>query len=594
MQFTSTRALDALDVTIPNGVTGLVGANGAGKTTLISLVLGLLKPTTGSISVLGLDPDADGPELRAMIGYGPERNVFPDDLRAYDFVRHLAEVKGLPRDEARSRASDSLYLVGLGEERFRALGTMSTGQRQRVKLAQAIAADPRLIVLDEPTDGLDPVQRDEMLNIIVQVNRDFGIDVMLSSHVLEEVERVCDHVVALAEGRLVAQGSMAELAGASGGIELELVELLDRPTSIDDVAALLTAAGAGVRRSGATLSVVGMPDDDLFDLAAQSVARAGARIRKLGQHRRSLDDIFAGSVGRRIGAVVSGRGDAQIVERGFQRYEGRRSGVPGAIRSVSWEGIRATLGLGRPARTKIFPVIAVVIAYVPAIVFVGIAVLIPGDILEPEEVADYPGYYGFIILAIVLFAALVAPEVLVSDRRNGMLAMYLSTPLDRRTYLVAKAVAVVSTLGLVTLGPPVLLLIGYTVENAGPDGVAGWLWTLVRIVLSGVAISAALAAVSMAASSLTDRRAFAAIGIVLLVLASPILAAALVEGADLSPSLRLIDISTMPFELVFRIFDQPGNFPELSTWSVLLSNIVWTVGGVAVVWWRYSKLVIAR
>jgi len=293
MQFPSTRAIDSLDVSIPSGVTGLVGANGAGKTTLISLVLGLLAPTAGSINVLGLDPAHDGPELRAQIGYGPERNVFPDDLRAYDFVRHLAEVKGLPRDEARSRASDSLYLVGLGEERFRALGTMSTGQRQRVKLAQAIAADPGLIVLDEPTDGLDPVQRDEMLNIIVQVNRDFGIDVMLSSHVLEEVERVCDHVVALAEGKLVAQGSMAELAGASGGIEMELVEIPDRPRSVDDVAARLVAAGAGVRRDGSTLSVVGMSDDELFDLAARSVADAGARIRRLGQHRRSLDDIFA-------------------------------------------------------------------------------------------------------------------------------------------------------------------------------------------------------------------------------------------------------------------------------------------------------------
>mgnify|MGYP001813411285 FL=1 len=291
---------------------------------------------------------------------------------------------------------------------------------------------------------------------------------------------------------------------------------------------------------------------------------------------------------------MNGRGDAQIVERGFQRYEGRRSGVAGAIRSVSWESIRATLGLGRPARTKIFPVIAVVIAYLPAVVFVGIAVLIPGDILEPEEVAADPGYYGFIILAIVLFSALVAPEVLVSDRRNGMLAMYLSTPLDRGTYLTAKAIAVISTLGLVTLGPPVLLLIGYTVEGEGPDGIGGWLFTLFRIVLSGAAISAALAAVSMAASSLTDRRAFAAIGIVLLVLASPILAAALVDGAELSPSWRLIDISTVPFELVFRIFEQPGNFPELSTWSVLLSNVVWTLGGVAVVWWRYSKLVIAR
>ncbi len=293
MQFPSTRALDVLDVSIPSGVTGLVGANGAGKTTLISLVLGLLAPTSGSINVLGLDPAHKGPELRAQIGYGPERNVFPDDLRAYDFVRHLAEVKGLPRDEARSRASDSLYLVGLGEERFRALGTMSTGQRQRVKLAQAIAADPRLIVLDEPTDGLDPVQRDEMLNIIVQVNRDFGIDVMLSSHVLEEVERVCDHVVALSEGKLVAQGSMTELSGASGGIELELVEIPDRPRSVDDVAARLVAAGAGVRRNGNSLSVVGLGDDELFDLAARSVAEAGARIRRLGQHRRSLDDIFA-------------------------------------------------------------------------------------------------------------------------------------------------------------------------------------------------------------------------------------------------------------------------------------------------------------
>jgi ABC-2 type transport system ATP-binding protein len=303
MEFPSTRALDALDLSVPSGVTGLVGANGAGKTTLISLLLGLLRPTSGSLVVLGLDPAVSGPELRAQIGYGPERNVFPDDLQAYDFVRHLAEVKGLPRDEARSRASDSLYLVGLGEERFRGLGTMSTGQRQRVKLAQAIAADPRLIVLDEPTDGLDPVQRDEMLNIVVQINRDFGIDVMLSSHVLEEVERVCDHVVALDDGRLVAQGAIGELAGAYGGIELELVALDDRPDSVDQVVQELQAAGATVSRIGAIITVGGRPDDELFDLTALAVSRSRARLRRLGQRRRSLDDLFVGH-------------DAATVERG--------------------------------------------------------------------------------------------------------------------------------------------------------------------------------------------------------------------------------------------------------------------------------------
>lgn len=292
MEFPGTRALDQLDLAVPSGVTGLVGANGAGKTTLISLILGLLKPSAGTIRVLGLDPTRQGPELRARIGYGPERNVLPDDLRAYDFVRHLAEVKGLPRDEARSRASDSLYLVGLGEERFRALGTMSTGQRQRVKLAQAIAADPSLILLDEPTDGLDPVQRDSMLQLIVQIHRDFGIDVLLSSHLLEEVERICDHVVALDHGTLVAQGSIEELVGTSGGVELELVETDDLPGAIDAVAAALVSRGATVRRVGPVLYATGLDDERLLDAATVAVAAAGARLRRLAQSRRSLDELF--------------------------------------------------------------------------------------------------------------------------------------------------------------------------------------------------------------------------------------------------------------------------------------------------------------
>ena len=204
MRFGEHRALDDVGFSVQSGVTGLVGANGAGKTTFMSIALGLRKPTNGSVRVLGLEPVADGAKLRSLVSYGPERNILPDEMPAVDFVKHLAEVRGMPRKEARNRASDVLWLVGLGEERFRAIGTMSTGQRQRVKLAQAIVADPKLVFLDEPTDGLDPLARDEVLTLIRQVSEEYGIHVMLSSHLLEEVEQICDNIVILNAGKLIA------------------------------------------------------------------------------------------------------------------------------------------------------------------------------------------------------------------------------------------------------------------------------------------------------------------------------------------------------------------------------------------------------
>ena len=297
MVFGSQRALDALDVTVNSGVTGLVGANGAGKTTFMSIVLGLRTPTSGSVSVLGLDPLSQGAELRANVGYGPERNVFPDDMPASDFVKHLAEVRGMPRSEARSRASDALWLVGLGEERFRALGTMSTGQRQRVKLAQAIAADPSLVLLDEPTDGLDPVQRDEMLALIKQISADYRIDVMLSSHLLEEVERICDHVVALDAGRLVAQGRLADLVGDVEGVTVELAEIPDQPGSVEAVVQRLQAAGLTVHHEQGTIrmDVLGASADAIADGVRDAVAESHARVRRIEQRRRRLEDLFEGA-----------------------------------------------------------------------------------------------------------------------------------------------------------------------------------------------------------------------------------------------------------------------------------------------------------
>ena len=293
MQFGSQRALDSVSIEVPNGVTGLVGANGAGKTTLMSIALGLRAQTAGEVSVLGLDPARDARELRARVGYGPERNVLPEDMPAFDFVKHLAEVRGMPRSEARAaRASDVLWLVGLGEERFRPIGTMSTGQRQRVKLAQAIAADPSLVLLDEPTDGLDPVQRDEMLALIKQISRDYEIDVLLSSHLLEEVERICDSIVALDAGQLVVQGPLDSLVGDTQTVVVELVEIDDRPGSVDGVEARLTGVGLDVRRDLSRLRVTGDDRRITLDAIRDAVAAEQARLRRLEVGRRSLEDLF--------------------------------------------------------------------------------------------------------------------------------------------------------------------------------------------------------------------------------------------------------------------------------------------------------------
>lgn len=297
MQFGSLRALDDLGVEVESGVTGLVGANGSGKTTFMSLVLGLRPATAGSVEVLGLDPTRRGPELRALVGYGPERNLFPDEMPASDFVKHLAEVRGMPRAEARGRASDALWLVGLGEERFRPLGTMSTGQRQRVKLAQALAADPSLVLLDEPTDGLDPVQRDEMLLLIRQISTEYKIDVLLSSHLLEEVERICDHVVALDAGRLVAQGRLDALVGHDEGVMVELIEIGDRPDALAQVVGAIELRGLEVRaeQNSNRIEVLGTDADLIADSVRDAVADAHGRVGRIVRRRRRLEDLFEGA-----------------------------------------------------------------------------------------------------------------------------------------------------------------------------------------------------------------------------------------------------------------------------------------------------------
>ena len=283
-RYRSTVAVDSLDVDIGHGITGLLGPNGAGKTTFISLILGLRTRDAGELSVLGHDPATAGIDVRARIGFAPEHHNLPPDVHASDLVRHLGELHGLPSRAAIQRANDALWQVGLGEERFRPIGTMSTGQRQRVKLAGAIVHDPALVLLDEPTDGLDPLQRDDMLALIRRVGSEFGMNIVISSHHLEEAERICDDVVILRAGTVVRAGSLSELRRDAD----RLTVVVDDRTA--ELAAQLRDAGFDVVEQGETLSVAW--SEGVHDAVRDAVADLGVGIRRLAAERQTLEDVY--------------------------------------------------------------------------------------------------------------------------------------------------------------------------------------------------------------------------------------------------------------------------------------------------------------
>ena len=307
-------------------------------------------------------------------------------------------------------------------------------------------------------------------------------------------------------------------------------------------------------------------------------------------------------------AASAARADAaQIIDQGYRSYDGPRTGLPGAIRSVVRYSVRHTLGLGRSARHKILPWLAVVIALVPGVVFVGLAVVLDIDVITDELLPDYHEYYGFITVALFFYCGIVVPDILVADRRSGMLPLYLSTPLQRWSYLTAKALAVALTLAVLTVGPVLFLLVAYTIEGSGPDGFVEWIRIFLRILAAGAAISAAFTAASLAAASLTDRRAFASIGVILLLWGSGGLTAALVEGAEMTERFYAFDLGGIADELKNRIYGaEPLPAPvedefvqgygrsRLSTVFVAGANLAWVVLGAGVVWWRYRRLALSR
>ncbi len=284
-RFSRVTALSDLTVDIPPGVVGLVGANGAGKSTLIKILLGLSRATSGTAKVLDLDVATAGARIRETVGYMPEHDCLPPDVSATELVVHLARMSGLPTTAARERAADTLRHVGLYEERYRPIGGYSTGMRQRVKLAQALVHDPRLVLLDEPTNGLDPAGRDDMLGLIRRIGTVFGISVLVTSHLMGELERVCDHVVVIDGGKLMRSSSSADVTAVT---ELLTVEVdADGPR----VAALLSERGVDVRGAGNLLEL-DLRGDETYDAVRDVVADLGVGLVRLERRRHHMLDMF--------------------------------------------------------------------------------------------------------------------------------------------------------------------------------------------------------------------------------------------------------------------------------------------------------------
>mgnify|MGYP000748827906 CR=1 FL=1 len=287
------RALKDVSATFRGGAVGLLGPNGAGKSTMLKSLLGFITPTAGRMTVLGLDVATRPLEIRARLGYMPESDAHIPGMNAVSFVAYCGQLAGLPAVDAMQRAHEVLYYVGLGEARYRNVETYSTGMRQRIKLAQALVHGPKLLLLDEPTNGLDPKGRVEMLELIRSISHGKGVNVIVSSHLLPDIERTCDQVIVLMRGKLRAQGFIKDLKRIAG--QPVDVELLEKSDSF--VAAVQARGGEVIQQEGYSyrFSVPGEPEAQGI-LILQAARESGVQVRGFGPAVRSLEDAFLEAV----------------------------------------------------------------------------------------------------------------------------------------------------------------------------------------------------------------------------------------------------------------------------------------------------------
>ena len=292
VRYGARTALKDVSAVFPAGAVGLLGPNGAGKSTMIRTLLGFVPPTEGQMTVLGLDVSTSPLAVRSRVGYMPESDGHMPGMNAVSFVAFCGELAGLPRADAMQRAHEVLFYVGLGEARYRNVETYSTGMKQRIKLAQALVHDPDLLFLDEPTNGMDPKGRDEMLTLIADIARNKGLNVILSSHLLPDVEHTCEYVVVLDKGVVATQGRIEGLKGPGGS----LVELRVKGETAPFFAAL-AGAGFQVHENDEDILRVFVPEGHdpqaIFGLASSY----RVQVRHFRASVETLEDVFAKAVG---------------------------------------------------------------------------------------------------------------------------------------------------------------------------------------------------------------------------------------------------------------------------------------------------------
>jgi ABC-2 type transport system ATP-binding protein len=294
VRYGNNLALRDVESTFPGGAVGLLGPNGAGKSTMIKALLGFVVPEAGEMRVLGLDVRTSPLEIRGRIGYMPENDAHIPGMNAISFVAYCGELAGLPRADAMQRAHEVLFYCGLGEARYRNIDQYSTGMKQRIKLAQALVHDPDLLFLDEPTNGMDPKGREEMLELIRDIAHNKGINLIVSSHLLPDVEYTCDHVVVMDKGAIATQGPIAALKGHGGRVfELRVKDETERFVDV------LTGAGFECRDTDEDIMRVFVPDERGAQYLFQLAAREQLQVRHLRASVPTLEDVFARALGEK-------------------------------------------------------------------------------------------------------------------------------------------------------------------------------------------------------------------------------------------------------------------------------------------------------